>query len=187
VDVGRFGDDPSVIFPRQGLVAFPPRVLRNVDGNVGAGHVARMWTDDGVDAVFVDDTGGYGASWIDAMKRLNRAPIPIAFNGSPHDRRYFNRRAEMAFECAAWVKGGGQLPDEPELVAEMTQTCYTFKGDRLIIEDKDLIKAKIGRSPDRFDGLMLTFADPVQKVRASPLPRRADADNYDPWQSMRSI
>ncbi len=31
VDVARFGDDASVKFPRQGLVAFPPVVLRKTD------------------------------------------------------------------------------------------------------------------------------------------------------------
>src|SRR5476649_2905841 len=45
VDVARFGDDASVIFPRQGLVAYPPLKYRNIDGTQGAGVVARKWTD----------------------------------------------------------------------------------------------------------------------------------------------
>ena len=45
VDVARFGDDASVIFPRQGLQAFPPVRLRNLDGPQGAGAVARKWMD----------------------------------------------------------------------------------------------------------------------------------------------
>src|ERR1019366_7126948 len=65
VDVARQGDDSSVIFPRQGLVAFKPHVLKNVTGNIGAGQVARVWQDWDVDACFIDNTGGFGASWID--------------------------------------------------------------------------------------------------------------------------
>lgn len=161
VDVAAEGDDSSIIFPRQGLVAFPPKIMRNVNGIQGAGQVARTWADWDVDACFIDNTGGFGASWADQLQVLNRTPIRIHFNETAHDRRYANRRSEMAFKTAEWVKNGGQLPDCPELVAEMTQTTYTFKGDALLLEPKKLIKAKIGRSPDHFDALMLTFADPV--------------------------
>jgi hypothetical protein len=62
VDVARFGLDSSVIFPRQGLVAFPPIEVRNIDGTQGAGLVARKVVDWDVDAVFCDDTGGYPGS-----------------------------------------------------------------------------------------------------------------------------
>ena len=42
VDVARFGDDESVIFKRQGMVAFNPLRLRNLDSLQGASHVARL-------------------------------------------------------------------------------------------------------------------------------------------------
>jgi phage terminase large subunit len=58
VNVARFGDDASVIFPCQGLVAFAPQRFRNIDGTQGAGAVARKWQEWGADAVFIDDTGG---------------------------------------------------------------------------------------------------------------------------------
>lgn len=183
VDVARFGDDASVIFPRQGLVAFPPKALRGATSTVGAGQVARTWEDWAVDAVFVDNSGGYGAGWIDQLENLNRHPIPIDFSGSALDPRYYNRRAEMAFKCVDWVKKGGALPNVPELLPEMTQTTYTFKGDRLIIEPKDILKIKIGHSPDHFDALMLTHAEPVasraQQLALQSLPRRRQDDNYD--------
>lgn len=186
VDVAREGDDASVIFPRQGLVAFPPKIMRNVTGNVGAGQVARTWADWDVDAVFIDNTGGFGSSWIDQLSNLNRAAIPVGFSESAQDKRYFNRRAEMYFRTAEWIKGGGALPNVPELVAELTQTCYTFKGDRLIIEDKGLIKAKIGRSPDLADALCLTHAEPVTRKQAQILPQRQREDRYDPFEALRA-
>ena len=34
VDVARFGDDASVIFPRQGIAAFGPMKFRNLDGTL---------------------------------------------------------------------------------------------------------------------------------------------------------
>jgi len=173
VDVAGEGDDASVIFPRQGMVAFKPQVLRNVGGEVGAGQVARMWSDWNVDACFIDNTGGWAGVWRSTLKAMNRSPIPIGFAESASDRQYANRRAEMYFTMVNWIKDGGQLPDIPELVAELTQTTYTYKGDQLLLEPKKLIKAKIGRSPDRADGLALTFAEPVASKGQTEALRRA--------------
>ena len=181
VDCAAEGDDQSVIFPRQGLVAFPPHVMRNVNGVQGAGQVARVWNDWNVDACFIDNTGGFGASWADQLEVLNRHPIRVHFNETAHDRRYANRRSEMAFLCSEWVKKGGCLPRDPELLQEMTQTTYTFKGDALILEPKKLIKAKIGRSPDKFDALMLSFADPVAPKAPAGPPIRRREEPYDPY------
>lgn len=183
VDVARQGDDVSCIFPRQGLVAFKPKILRNVTGIVGGGQVARTWADWGADAVFVDNTGGFGASWIDILATLNRTAIPIGFADAALDNRYFNRRAEMYFTATQWIKNGGALPNVPELVAELSQTNYSHKGDRLIIEPKEIIKAKIGRSPDITDALVLTFAEPVaSRPQQQVLPTRGNNDtNYDPF------
>jgi len=110
VDVARFGDDASVIFPRQGLVAFPPIRFRNIDGTQGAGIVARKWGDWQADACFIDDTGGFGASWIDNLYRLGHTPIGIPFSGRATDPRYDNKRTEMYFEAVDWIRRGGQLP-----------------------------------------------------------------------------
>jgi phage terminase large subunit len=186
VDVARFGDDMSVIWPRQGLVAFAPMRYRNIDGIQGAGVVSRKWEDWEADACFVDDTGGFGASWIDNLRLLGRAPIPVLFSHEPNDRRYFNKRAEMYFAGAQWIKDGGQLPpmETPgmtELMRAMTRTSYSFKGDRLILEPKDMIKTKIGHSPDDADSFCVGFAQPVA-LRGSEGRRRSSMQaEYDPF------
>jgi hypothetical protein len=143
-----------------------------------------VWEDWNVDACFIDNTGGFGSSWIDILSTLNRAAIPIGFAESAQDRRYYNRRAEMYFRMAQWIKAGGSLQGAPqEIIAELTQTTYSFKGDALILEPKEIIKAKIGRSPDLADGLALTFAEPVAgrsaaQMRPAPPPERP----YDVFQ-----
>ena len=164
VDVARFGDDASVIFPRQRLVAFPPQKFRNIDGTQGAGAVARKWQEWGADAVFIDDTGGWGASWIDNLRRLGRQPVGVGFAGRPNDPRYDNKRTEMYFEAIEWIKAGGALPDAPELIAALSQTTYSFRGDRLLLEPKDQIKARLGYSPDDADAFALTFAQPATRA-----------------------
>lgn len=181
VDVADFGDDKSVIFPRQGLVAFKPHQMRNMTPSQGAAQVARVWGDWDVNAVFVDNTGGYGAGWIDQLRNLGRQPIGVGFAEMPEDKRYYNRRAEMYFRTAQWIKDGGALPDIPELVAELSETTYTFKGDRLLLEPKDVVKVKIGRSPDLADALCLTHAAPVAPRARSTMPQGNRQEEFDPF------
>ncbi len=162
VDVARFGDDASVIFPRQGLVAFAPQKFRNFNGTQGAGAVARKLIDWNANAVFIDDTGGWGASWIDQLQRMGHAPVAVGFATRASDPRYDNKRTEMYFEAVEWIKRGGALPANcPELIAVLSQTTYSFRGDRLLLEPKEQVKQRLGGSPDDADAFALTFAQPV--------------------------
>jgi hypothetical protein len=51
----------------------------------------------------------------------------------------------MYFTMPEWIKSGGQLPDVPGLLEELTQTTYSFRGDALLLEPKESVKAKLGR------------------------------------------
>lgn len=182
VDVAREGDDQSVIVLRQGSRAIVLHQLRNVDGLQGAGALMRAWAEHNVDACFIDNTGGWAGSWIDQVRALGRDPIPVNFSGTPSDARFFNKRMEMWWALAQWVKEGGALPPHsPELIDELSRPTYSFKGDRLILEEKKQLKTRIGRSPDIADALALTFAHPVHKQslvdqlgRHMPQPREYD-------------
>ena len=94
IDVARYGDDASVIIKRQGLQMMTPIVHRNIDGLQGAGVTTREWQSFSADACFIDNGGGYGASWIDQLRVLGRSPVPVDFGGnhqidySCHQRRY---------------------------------------------------------------------------------------------------
>jgi phage terminase large subunit len=57
----------------------------------------------------------------------------------------------MYFDFVEWIKRGGALPESDELLAALTQTTYTFKGDRFLLEPKEAVKEKLGYSPDDFD------------------------------------
>src|SRR5213078_4365346 len=113
---------------------------------------------------FIDDTGGFGSSWIDNLRRLGRDPIGIAFSGKASNPRYDNKRTEMYFEAVDWIRRGGPLPPGPEsqeLIAALSRTTYSFRGDRLLLEPEDQVKARLGYSPDDADAFVLTFAQPV--------------------------
>ena len=47
------------------------------------------------------------------------------------------------------------------LSAALSQTTYSFRGDRLLLEPKEQVKARLGYSPDDADALALTFAQAV--------------------------
>jgi hypothetical protein len=70
----------------------------------------------------------------------------------------------MYFEAVDWIRRGGQLPPgqaSHELIAALSQTTYSFRGDRLLLEPKEQVKARLGYSPDDADAFVLTFAQPV--------------------------
>jgi hypothetical protein len=113
------------------------------------------------DSFFIDDTGHWGHGVIDNLHTAGYHPLGVMFHGKPIDPRYANKRAEMWFAMADWVKSGGQLPHLPELIAEMTTPTYSFTNGKIILEDKDQVKKRLGRSPDLGDALALTFAFPV--------------------------
>ncbi len=166
VDVAPFGNDASCLAFRQGLQMFPAKRYRDVNSTQGAGIVNREWTAFDADAVFVDDTGGFGAGWIDRLQTLRRSPIGVPFSGKAHaPDRFKNKRAEMAFDFVQWIRAGGALDDSAQLKAALTQTQYTFakNDDVMILEPKEIVKAKLGYSPDEFDASILTFAEPVMR------------------------
>jgi hypothetical protein len=187
VDVARFGDDQSIIFPRRGVQAFLPKKFRNIDSTVGSGALARMWDEYGADAVFVDNAGLGGGGWIDALIGLGKSPVAIDFGGRAHDaQRYHNRRAEMYFDLVQWIKRGGAIPDDPGLIAALTQTTYTFSragGAAMLLEPKESVKKKLGYSPDEADALALSFAEPVSPKRPAVGKPRHQVE-YDPFANL---
>jgi len=160
IDVARFGDDRTVIFPRQGLMAFRPVVLRQARTTDIAARVAMAKNEWGSEMEFVDDSGHWGHGVIDNLLAAGHSPQAVFFEGKSIDPRYRNKRTEMWLEMADWVKRGGCLPNIPELVRELTAPTYTFVNGVFQLEPKDLLKKRIGVSPDLADALALTFALP---------------------------
>jgi hypothetical protein len=171
VDVAREGNDRSTICPRQGLVAFKPKIFRNAKSNVLAGHVAMAEDKWEADGVIVDGTGGYGSGVIDAYDTMGRVAFDCQFAGKPFRAKFVNKRAEILWDFCEWTKNGGALPYLPELIKEMTAVTYTFRGDKILVEPKEQVKSKIGVSPDLMDGYAVTFAFPIH-----PRPRSGNRE-----------
>jgi phage terminase large subunit len=180
IDVARFGDDRSVIFPRQGKASFMPLVMRHQLTTDIAARVARHKKEWGSEVEFVDDSGHWGHGVIDNLRAAGYKPIAILFEDrNTMDPRYANKRAEMWCEMAEWVKSGGALPPLPDLVRELTAPTYTFVQGKFMLEPKDQIKARIGNSPDLGDALALTFALPDRPAGFDKKRRDQPQSNQD--------
>ena len=158
IDVARFGNDRTVLFPRQGLAGSAPVILRSQRTDEIGGRAAVMAHEFDADGLCVDGSGGYGGGVCDYLHRANYHPHEISFSGAASNARYFNTRSEMWWEMAEWVKAGGSLPQIPELARELSAPTYWLQGGKLRLEEKDQIKSRLGWSPDIADALALTFA-----------------------------
>src|SRR3546814_5496052 len=87
------------------------------------------------DAIFVDETGGYGAGVVDDMRRRGYPVIGVQFGGKPNDYRYYDKRSEMLFELCDWIKKGGALAPDPGLKEELCALRYVYQGDKFRSEE----------------------------------------------------
>lgn len=183
VDVARFGDDRSVVTVRQGLMVLEQESYRQLDLMTLAGKVADKAYTTGAEAVFVDGVG-VGAGVVDRLRQLGLDVIDAQAGAKPTDpSRYVNKRAEMWAGMRDWLKSGGSIPDDVELLSDLTGLTYSFDAaGRMQLEKKEDAKKRGLPSPDTADSLALTFFAPVFVERRLP---GADGDGfgagYKPW------
>lgn len=166
VDVGRYGGDPSVIFPRRGYYAHPYQEHLKKNGAyiaAATARYARQLVGDGSEKVIVNvDGNGVGASVVDNLDRDEYRDI-IEVNEimvqkrSNHPKVYDSIRTEIWFTLQEWFDYGGCIPDQESIDKQVVATEYSFNGrGQMVAESKDDIKKRIGRSPDHADALGLS-------------------------------
>lgn len=161
VDVARFGDDSSVLQPRQGLQAFEPVKISKIDNMGLATIVANTIMRYNIQTCFID--AGRGEGVIDRLRQLGfKNIIEVPFGGRAPAPGYANMRSYMWDSIKKWMEQGGAIPNNDELFSDLVTPLYSIDNqDRLVLETKEKIKDRIGRSPDLGDALALTFAYPV--------------------------
>lgn len=204
VDVARFGDNDSVIYPRRGRDArsILPIRLRPSDSTqpwlmILASRIAEVAAELHADAIFIDETG-IGAGVVDRCRQLN-VPNMVGINfASLPDRSlleaderalYKNKRSEMWGWMREWLKTGA-IPDDPDLRAQLVGPEYGFTEKNEIQLERKADMAKRGlASPDIPDALALTFAYPVMPLAIARWPGFAPKPmveiDYDPFDLAR--
>jgi len=166
VDPSRFGDDKFCWVKRQGLAAFDlekhpcsgPDELDFVVSKLM--FTIRAFNPD---AVFVDDTGGYGSEVTYRLRRLGYPVVGINFaKKASKPSRYANKRAEMYDNLKQWLISGGAIPDDLDLKKDLGVIPYSFdRQNRLGLMKKAKIKSELMRSPDCGDALAVTFGHDI--------------------------
>lgn len=171
-DAGKPGDDPN---------ASAERAMRRAS-EMAAGVITHRQANA---PVIVDMGGGYGA---DVASRLKANGIPFdAFNGANKSTaiaangiRFLNARAEAWWkfrdELNPEREGGSviALPDDPELLADLATPTFEVKTSGVQIESKDDIKARLGRSPDKGDAVVMCLAPGNKAVKRQINSRRSE-------------
>ena len=163
VDVALGGGDLTAIQTRQGLAAFPPTVL-NLSNPHEIGDIVAYAIDVfKPDAVFIDDSGGYGSGVISRLNAMKYQVNGVKFGWPALNERFANRSAEMWWNIKVWLEAGGALPADQRYLLELTSRLCDHKNARgkLALESKDQMRSRGIKSPDIADALGLTFAAPV--------------------------
>ncbi len=179
VDVARFGSDSTVLYPRRGLHAYKPIVLKGYDNMATASRIANFINVEECEYVFID--GGQGGGVIDRLHQLGfMQVIEVPFGSRAiNDKLYKNRRAEMWHHVKEWIRSGGWIEDSATC-DELTYPTYKYDpAGRMVLESKEDIKKRLGHSPDLADALCLSLAEPVGFSSKTGAYKQNNTD-YDP-------
>jgi hypothetical protein len=178
LDVARFGDNQSVAGLRQGRKFTIPAKWRGLAIDQLADRFTQIIDETQPDAIVIDGDG-IGGAVVDLLRRRNYdrrngKTILTEFHGAApanDGRMYFNRRVEIWGAMRDGLKDGVELPDDPELRADLIGPEYTFttKGgmDVIRLESKEDMRGRGIASPDSGDALAMTYAVRVQAARRS--------------------
>lgn len=176
IDVAPGGGDQQVICWRYGgwFAPFDAERVVDKDGRLTAAAVVRRRRDRC--PVIVDLGGGWGG---DAMIALKDNGIDcVAFNGVVQSMartrdgklRLFNKRAEAVWkfreELDPAQEGGSSiaLPPDQELMADLASYRWELTPQGIKIEDKELQKKRLGRSPDKGDAAVMCLSEGQRAV-----------------------
>lgn len=176
VDPSRFGKDRFAVARRRGRKVFNVEsTTKKMDNVEAAGWVAQFIRAEKPERVFID-VGGQGAGVGDILKDWFGEEMIrlIDFGGTPitpppDDEKGKgggpkNRRAEMWMLSKEWLEdaGGADIPDSDSLQADACGPSYKYDShQRLVLESKEHMIGRNVRSPDEWDSVALTFAEPV--------------------------
>lgn len=170
------GKDRASMARRQGRKVLRVESRNNLDTMAQVGWLKQVIDTERPARVFID-VGGAGVAIYDRLVEMGydetiRAinfgsepfePPPLDENGKPKGG-YKNRRAEMWGKSKDWLEdvGGADIPDSDTLQADACSPGYKYDSySRVLLESKDDIRKRGLLSPDEWDAVALTFAEPV--------------------------
>lgn len=193
-DPARFGDDKFSLAWRKGRQVSKVESRGKTSVVEGANWIKQVIDADKPARVFVD-VGGVGAGVVDILHSWGGVYLetvtPINFGSEPQEPTVIlpdgtksagprNRRAEMWSRSRDWLAepGGADLPDLDSLQADACGPGYSYDvNQRLLLESKEHMRNRGIRSPDDWDAIALTFAEPVHE-QLERIVRQRRAGNW---------
>jgi hypothetical protein len=183
------GGDRHAMAWRQGRRLIKIETRQKLDTMQAAGWVKQVIDKDKPRRVFID-VGGVGAGVCDRLKEMGYGDTvrPINFGSAPFDPPPrdeqgrasggpLNRRAEMWMKSKEWLAdpAGVQIPDSDSLQADACGPGYSYDSTtRLMLEKKEDMRRRGAPSPDEWDAVALTFAEPVGEARLRGFDRKIE-------------
>ena len=178
-DPARFGDDETVIYVMDGTDIVEEKVLGQKDGMYIANVVHIMAVEHRV-SVVGGDSIGIGGPILDRLREMSDGAYQVRDIDSAERQksgvpaRYYNRRAEM-WDVASklFASGDVELHHEDSVLRSQLRTPrYEFRNGKILIESKEKIKDRLGRSPDRADAYVMGLYLGRDRPPAEPLNLR---------------
>lgn len=173
-DVAEFGLDKNVACFRYGGWVAPMIVWGGIDIVSSGDRAATLMVERGARAAFVDATGvGAGVSpamvrWLLRNGQDGRGVYPVHVAAAPsqtiEEGEFALLRDQLWWAVREWLRTdpGAMLPPDDALADELCAPTYHVRRGKIVVSDKDELRDRLGRSPDRADALCLTFA-PAQE------------------------
>jgi hypothetical protein len=163
------GSDELVISPRHGSFFAEQSVHKGIDINDGSKAAALILAARRDEAPVHLDVVGVGTSPYDFLKVNGIYVIAVngAVKGAGTDAsgllRFANKRAELHWRMREALDPLQPepiaLPPDPQLLGDLTAAKWSLTQQGILIEPKNEIIKRLGRSPDRGDAAMLANID----------------------------
>lgn len=166
VDAAHQGDDEYVIHMRRGRLNLKQVIRKQINGPQAAGLIEDLCQHLSATAPvagIIIELDGPGVSTYDALMEGRYRDIVYGVHTGARlaDERNYNLRALMWREAKEYLESWPVcLPNDPELKSQLASVKFSYKNSLLLIQDKKEYKKGFGRSPDRADAFVLTFAVP---------------------------
>jgi hypothetical protein len=160
VDVGA-GGDLTAYSRRKGKVILDVTTQSTKEPSDVIGRIIQMHERDDYETINIDRIGiGWGV--VGPLQDRGLPAVGISAAEAANDEEHYaNRRAELWFGMLDWLKGGGKLPNDPDLIADLTAPKYGLDArGRFRVEKKEITKKTLKRSPDMGDAANLSVAVP---------------------------
>lgn len=206
-DIARSGKDRAVIAQWEGNCLVDITITKDTEETVDTAVQTDMLIDYntknniGAERSIVDGTG-IGAGVIDGARKKGHGVAEFVAGAAGTEMftvmvrsqdgmytekripKYNNVRSEAAFTLAADIEAGlvqfwDGCPFLAEFKKEATMHNYEVRDKQMILESKDKVKERLGRSPDLFDAVVMAYWHMKKRSQVNDSTISAGADYSD--------